>query len=167
MRSLLPLVVLLPIAALSAVLPDAPSPKSGLAPARRDVSPDNTCGLVEAGADLGYTCPGEAPCCSQYGYCGADDTFCLTSAGCQSEFSNSTAACQEPTPGTTISVDGTCGTTEAGEHGYRCPEEGATCCSAAGYCGNTTDHCSVDSGCQAEFGTCAGANTPRSLVEFM
>ncbi|KXX78408.1 putative glycosidase CRR1 [Madurella mycetomatis] len=130
MRFLLPL-LLLPATALSAVLRDASSPMSGLTPARRDVSPDNTCGVVEAGADQGYTCPGELPCCSQYGYCGANGTFCLTSAGCQAEYSNSSSACEDPEPGTTVSVDGTCGTTGAGEHGYRCPEEGETCCSAA------------------------------------
>jgi hypothetical protein len=97
----------------------------------REVSPNKTCGLVEAGGNRGYTCPSDASCCSRYGYCGTGDIFCLTTAGCQSRYSNSSAACVAPRNGTTVSIDGTCGMTGAGRNGYRCPANGTTCCSAA------------------------------------
>ncbi|KAK8096591.1 uncharacterized protein PG998_004812 [Apiospora kogelbergensis] len=116
------------------------------------VSPDGTCGLLKGGANKGYTCFKEKACCSSSGYCGAEDAYCLTSAGCQGSYSNATSACRAPVPGTTISVDGTCGSKEAGKFGYKCP--GTDCCSAAGWCGNTNDHCSAATGCQAGFGTC-------------
>lgn len=81
---------------------------------------------------MGYTCPEDAACCSQHGYCGADDTYCLTTAGCQADYSNSTGACREPEPDVSLSIDGTCGIQGAGEHGYRCPGSStvASCCSA-------------------------------------
>lgn len=96
-----------------------------------EVSPDETCGNDEAGNDEGYTCPGEIKCCSVNGYCGSTDEYCLTTAGCQDEFSNSTSACTEPVDGVSISPDGTCGSEGAGEYGYRCPTEGGSCCSVA------------------------------------
>ncbi|KAK0636449.1 hypothetical protein B0T17DRAFT_82033 [Bombardia bombarda] len=120
------------------------------------VSPNLTCGTTLAGQNNGYTCPGgNTSCCSVYGYCGTGDAFCLTTAGCQSRYSNASSACYTPKSGVSISVDGTCGAIGAGKAGYRCPTSGATCCSGAGYCGNTTDHCDVAKGCQAGFGTCA------------
>lgn len=93
------------------------------------VSPDGTCGLAKAGANKGYTCFREKACCSSAGYCGAEDAYCLSSAGCQGTYSNATSACRAPVPGTTVSVDGTCGTVAAGKFGYKCP--GSDCCSAA------------------------------------
>ena len=95
----------------------------------RAVSPDNTCGA----ANSGYTCPSAAPCCSQYGYCGSTDAFCLTTATCQTRYSNSSSACYAPKPGVSISVDGTCGTTGVGKNGYRCPGNATvvSCCSVA------------------------------------
>ncbi|KAI5919590.1 carbohydrate-binding module family 18 protein [Camillea tinctor] len=120
-----------------------------------DVSPDGSCGMENGGANNGYTCPGDLKCCSVNGYCGSTDEFCLTSVGCQATYSNDTAACVEPVDGTTISPDGTCGTEGAGEFGYVCPGEGYTCCSVAGYCGNTTAHCDAANGCQANYGICA------------
>ncbi|KAI0173074.1 carbohydrate-binding module family 18 protein [Hypoxylon sp. FL1284] len=116
-----------------------------------DESPDGTCG-----GEAAYTCPGDTKCCSTHGFCGATDEYCLTTAGCQAEFSNSADSCTEPVDKVSISPDGTCGSEGAGEYGYRCPAEGeTTCCSAAGYCGNTPDHCTADAGCQADYGTCA------------
>jgi len=94
------------------------------------VSPNKTCGLVIGGNNQGWTCPGDAACCSQYGYCGSTDEFCLTTAGCQSRYSNATNACQAPRSGVSISPDGTCGSTGVGKNGYRCPGTGTTCCSA-------------------------------------
>ncbi|KAH6855887.1 carbohydrate-binding module family 18 protein [Chaetomium sp. MPI-CAGE-AT-0009] len=119
-------ILLLPLGALAAAVHHHPLPP---ALSRRDVSPDNTCGEENSG----YTCPGEAACCSQHGFCGSTDEFCLTTAQCQPDFSNSTAACHAPVPGESISIDGTCGTTEAGTEGYRCPGNATvtSCCSAA------------------------------------
>ena len=99
--------------------------------ARADVSPDGSCGLAGAGEENGYTCPGDVQCCGASGWCGTTEAHCLITVGCQAEYSNSTAACTEPVPGTTISPDGTCGTEGAGEYGYVCPSEGYTCCSSS------------------------------------
>jgi hypothetical protein len=123
---------MLPILSVLLLLP--PALGSIIPPAHiegRAVSPNKTCGITGAGLNNGYTCPGSDACCSQYGFCGTGDSFCLTSAGCQANYSNNTrTSCTAPRSGTTISVDGTCGTTGAGKAGYRCPTTGATCCSA-------------------------------------
>jgi hypothetical protein len=123
---LLTSILLLPLAALSAVI-HPPTPFQGLH--SRAVSPDKTCGA----SNSGYTCPRDAACCSQYGYCGATDAFCLTTAGCQARYSNSSSACHAPRSGVSLSVDGTCGNEGAGENGYRCPGNATavSCCSAA------------------------------------
>ena len=94
----------------------------------RVVSPDNSCGATSS-----YTCPSSAPCCSQYGYCGSTENFCLTTAACQTRYSNSSSACYAPKPGVSISVDGTCGSTGVGKNGYRCPGNttAVSCCSVA------------------------------------
>jgi hypothetical protein len=120
--------LLLPLGALSAaVLPTIPQELATLE--ARAVSPNKTCGA----SNSGYTCPSDAACCSQYGYCGATDAFCLTTAGCQTRYSNSSSACYAPKPGVSISIDGTCGSTGAGKNGYRCPGNATvtSCCSAA------------------------------------
>ncbi|KAH8911276.1 hypothetical protein BR93DRAFT_989991 [Coniochaeta sp. PMI_546] len=156
MLSIIPLLLLIP-AALGSIIPPALVEDRAVGV----VSPNKTCGMTGAGLNNGYTCPDTDACCSQYGFCGTGDSFCLTSAGCQTGYSNTRTACQAPKSGTTVSVDGTCGTTGAGKAGYRCPSTGATCCSAYGFCGNTTDHCSAANGCQAGFGTC----TPKKMVK--
>lgn len=129
MLSTLPILALLPLGALAATA--HPRGAANLTPflSNRDVSPDNTCG-PENGGD---TCPGELPCCSQFGFCGATDAFCLTTANCQPDYSNSTEACYAPVPGETVSIDGTCGTTGAGTEGYVCPGNATvtSCCSVA------------------------------------
>jgi hypothetical protein len=95
------------------------------------VSPNKTCGVTGAGLNKGETCPTSDACCSSYGYCGSGDTYCLTTGGCQTKYSNSTTACYAPKSGVTVSIDGTCGTTGAGKAGYHCPSAGANCCSVA------------------------------------
>ncbi|KAK0714539.1 hypothetical protein B0H67DRAFT_459498, partial [Lasiosphaeris hirsuta] len=96
------------------------------------VSPNRTCGLLQGGANLGLTCPGEFACCSGYGYCGTGDDFCLTTGGCQARYSNTSAACVAPRSGVTVSIDGTCGAAGAGKAGYRCPGNASvSCCSAS------------------------------------
>ncbi|KAI1846358.1 hypothetical protein JX265_011960 [Neoarthrinium moseri] len=117
-------------------------------------TPDGTCGLLKGGANKGYTCLNDKPCCSSSGYCGTTDDYCLSSYGCQGPYSNATASCYAPKNGTTISPDGTCGLVSAGKYGYKCPATGSTCCSVAGYCGNTTAHCTAANGCQAAYGKC-------------
>lgn len=111
-----------------------PAVLGGIVPATlqvRDVSPDMTCGTTGEGITGGYTCPESDACCSKYGYCGTGDSFCLTTAGCQADFSNSTSACTEPEAGKSESVDGTCGMEGAGTVGYVCPANQTSCCSAA------------------------------------
>jgi hypothetical protein len=118
------------------------------------VTPDGTCGLIGAGNGTGYTCPSNNQCCSSSGWCGTSDLHCLTTTGCQAEYSVSAEACHAPIDGETVSPDGTCGTTVAGQYGYTCPETGFTCCSVAGYCGDSAAHCSVANGCQPGYGIC-------------
>jgi hypothetical protein len=125
MFSIIHLLLLLPAALGSTIPPHLVEDRAIGA-----VSPNKTCGITGAGLNNGYTCPDTDACCSQYGFCGSNDTFCLTSAGCQTSYSNTRTSCTAPRSGTTISVDGTCGTTGAGKVGYRCPTTGATCCSA-------------------------------------
>ncbi|KAK3390162.1 carbohydrate-binding module family 18 protein [Podospora didyma] len=161
MFSLVPALLLLPAVLAGVVSPNALQPELDTR-AVAAVSPNKTCGVLEAGVNNGYTCPGDTACCSRYGYCGTTDAFCLTTAGCQTRYSNTTGSCYAPKSGSTLTVDGTCGTTANGKNGYRCPPApGATCCSAAGFCGNTTDHCDVNNGCQAGFGTCTGVKGPK------
>ncbi|OUM59331.1 carbohydrate-binding module family 18 protein, partial [Piromyces sp. E2] len=83
-------------------------------------------------------------CCSQYGYCGTSKDHCGN--GCQSEFGNCTAYAASAAPAI-YSDDGKCG------QGYGKCREGF-CCSKFGWCGNTDSHCSIDSGCQPEYGKC-------------
>ncbi|KAB5577819.1 carbohydrate-binding module family 18 protein [Coniochaeta sp. 2T2.1] len=131
MFSIIPLLLLLPAAALGSIIPTPPAAALIEDRAAGAVSPNKTCGLTGAGLNNGFTCPETDACCSQYGFCGTGDSFCLTSAGCQAAYSNNTrTTCQAPRSGTTVSVDGTCGATGAGKAGYRCPATGATCCSA-------------------------------------
>lgn len=120
--------------ALAPVLVLLPSVLGGLVPQGlhvREESPNLTCGSEGAGEGNDYTCPETDACCSQYGYCGTGDGFCVTTAGCQADFSFSADSCTEPVSGETISVDGTCGTTEAGSFGYMCPPDETSCCSVA------------------------------------
>ncbi|KAH8900110.1 hypothetical protein GQ53DRAFT_209259 [Thozetella sp. PMI_491] len=158
--------------ALASLLLVVPSVLAGLVPvpapvlqdrAEGGLSPNKTCGLAGAGQNRGDTCPQSDACCSSYGYCGTGDIFCLTTGGCQTKYSNSSSACIAPKSGQTVSIDGTCGTTGVGKAGYKCPTTGLTCCSVAGYCGNSTEHCDVNNGCQAGFGTCTGTKKPTLL----
>ena len=119
MRAFAPLLIVLPTALAGLVAP-------GSTHQTRDVSPDLTCGK-----ESGFNCPASDKCCSKYGFCGSDDSFCLTTAGCQADYSNGTSDCHEPKEGVSVSVDGTCGTTGAGKEGYVCPSTGESCCSGA------------------------------------
>ena len=106
-----------------------------------NVSPDGTCGGTK-----GYVCKGSefGDCCSSAGYCGSTSAHCT--AGCQSAFGTCTS--------TDISPDGTCGGTKK----YKCKGSSyGDCCSSAGYCGKSTDHCGA--GCQSGFGTCSTVTT--------
>ncbi|KAK4031559.1 carbohydrate-binding module family 18 protein [Parachaetomium inaequale] len=115
--------LLLPLGALAAAVS-----REDLTLAPRAVSPDMSCG-----ASKSYTCPSSAACCSQHGWCGATEAFCLTTAGCQTRYSNASSACYAPKPGVSVSIDGTCGSTGAGKNGYRCPGNATvtSCCSVA------------------------------------
>ncbi|KAI2616579.1 carbohydrate-binding module family 18 [Hypoxylon sp. NC1633] len=110
-----------------------------------EISPDLTCGTTGAG-EHGYICP-TGMCCSQYGYCGNSTDYCLT--GCQAAFGTCTAGG---------------GGTGSGSGNGRCgPDYGnavcsaTECCSASGYCGTTTDHCSAPD-CLFDYGPACDAN---------
>ncbi|OJD37641.1 carbohydrate esterase family 4 protein [Diplodia corticola] len=145
------------------------------------ISEDATCG-----GTTGSTCKGSTfgDCCSPAGWCGSTDAYC--GAGCQSAFgtcgsttgqvssisavsttissvsssSSTSGGASSPTSGANlkVSTDGTCG----GTTGFTCT--GSTfgdCCSAAGWCGSTSDYCGT--GCNSEFGTCGTSSvTPSS-----
>lgn len=109
------------------------------------------------------TCAREpgATCCSSAGWCGSSSAHC--GSGCQIGFGTCSASSPGAATTTTTpsaptttarppSTNGRCGPS----HGSAtCAKEplGATCCSRAGWCGSTGDHCGT--GCQAGFGTCA------------
>ncbi|CZT41787.1 uncharacterized protein RSE6_01573 [Rhynchosporium secalis] len=102
-----------------------------------NISIDGSCG-----ASNKKTCSGSA-----FGgnYCGSTTAHCQ--AGCQSGFGTCDVSAG------TISTDGSCG----GNGKKTCP--GSTfgnCCSVAGYCGSTSDHCKI--GCQSAFGDCETNN---------
>ncbi|KAL8818791.1 MAG: hypothetical protein Q9223_002652 [Gallowayella weberi] len=105
---------------------------------QKKVSPDNSCG----GAN-GYTCLGSqnGNCCSSYGFCGANATYC-EDPKCQPAFGicgttlplKPESANQAPSNVQKISPDASCGGVDGG--------------SEKSYCG--------DPKCQKEFGRCGG-----------
>lgn len=116
----------------------------------RALSPDNTCGNLFNGNNKNYSCDASSPlggaCCSQYGYCGSTQDYCGT--GCQIAFGECAASVVKP-------VDANvCGPTNDNN---RCVS--GLCCSAYGYCGNTTDYCGA--GCQSGFGDCSATTGPE------
>ncbi|OLN92891.1 Lectin/endochitinase 1 [Colletotrichum chlorophyti] len=122
----------------------------------RDISPDNTCGTTgNGGTSFAYNCPSDLPCCSVNGWCGSTDAYCLTSNGCQTQFGTCT---QDGSPG-----DGDVGDQGSSGTGLCGPANGNNvcasneCCSAAGYCGTTTDHCKAPD-CLFQFGPACDAN---------
>lgn len=113
-------------------------------------------------------CP-DNECCSQYNYCGDSSEHCDLDSGCQSEFGrcNSNAlpttttiiinpttvtSTTTPTPTIVISTNGRCGP----DNGFCSDNE---CCSQYNYCGNSSEHCDINSGCQSEFGRCNPSST--------
>lgn len=72
--------------------------------------------------------------------------------------SSTTSSVPFPTA-TGATTDGTCGA----QNGMSCiGYEAGSCCSQAGWCGVTTDHCG--SGCQEGFGTCGSSSSSLSSV---
>ncbi|KAF9630547.1 hypothetical protein BFW01_g1109 [Lasiodiplodia theobromae] len=104
---------------------------------------------------------------SQNGFCGGDKRYC-SAPGCQPLFGlchvpNSSTlgnpACSWSSQGTSPRCDGQCG---ADHNNALCDASAATdafeeygvfgygpCCSKAGFCGNTSDHCEREMGCQS------------------
>ncbi|KAH8195227.1 hypothetical protein TruAng_010610 [Truncatella angustata] len=117
------------------------------------VSPDLTCGTTGAGT-AGYTCQ-TGMCCSAYGYCGNGTDYCSSSNGCQKSFGD---ACTE---------DGDAGSDAGSSTGLCGPNNGGAvcasneCCSAAGYCGTTSDHCKAPD-CLFNYGPACDANKTPS-----
>ena len=79
-------------------------------------------------------------CCSKYGYCGTSEEHCSIDEGCQSEFGE----CKDYS-----SKNGRCGKNYDNQ---KC--DSGECCSKYGYCGNSEEHCSIEEGCQSDFGEC-------------
>ena len=55
--------------------------KSSAAPIEGEISPEGVCGVVNG---VNFVCRDEAPCCSQFGFCGSGLAFC--GAGCNKTF---------------------------------------------------------------------------------
>jgi len=87
-------------------------------------------------------CP-SGKCCSKYGWCGTGENFCSISFGCNSDFGECTSdENSDPSPSNV----------KCGEKDGKCPS--GQCCNKDGYCGEGNSFCSVEKGCQKEFGTC-------------
>lgn len=79
-------------------------------------------------------------------------TYPLTVASSQAGYGSCTAD--------DVSSDGICG----GSKGYKCLGSGfGDCCSSAGYCGSTNDHC--EARCQMDFGRCTVAGVPVLILD--
>ncbi|WQF85099.1 Putative chitin-binding, type 1, NodB domain, glycoside hydrolase/deacetylase, beta/alpha-barrel [Colletotrichum destructivum] len=121
----------------------------------RGVSPDNTCGTTGNGGNpSAYTCPADLPCCSVNGWCGSTGDYCLTSNGCQAVFGTCE---QDGNPPTGSGDDGNSGTGLCGPDNGNVSCATNECCSAAGYCGTTPDHCKAPD-CLFQFGPACDAN---------
>jgi len=102
-----------------------------------DVSQDGRCGKEFGSCKEGY-------CCSKWGWCGKTELHCSVKSGCQSEFglcAKKDGFVEEQ------KMDGRCGVGIGS-----CPE--GYCCSKWGWCGKSDSHCSIEEGCQSEFGAC-------------
>lgn len=66
--------------------------------------------------------------------------------------------------GRAVSPDYSCGTTGDGgsTNGYTCPSD-LECCSIHGWCGSTSDYCSINNGCQTAYGTCNDTATAPTI----
>ncbi|KAI6750793.1 hypothetical protein HG530_014243 [Fusarium avenaceum] len=112
-----------------------------------EVTPDGTCG-----GSTGFVCsPVWGACCSGDGMCGRSSKYC--GKGCQSAAGNCNAAAPPPelppAPGS-VSPDGSCGGTI---NKFVCGGSPfGDCCSAQGWCGNSTSHCGNN--CLPDFGIC-------------
>ncbi|TDZ21906.1 Chitin deacetylase [Colletotrichum orbiculare MAFF 240422] len=148
MRDMLVLALVLPLGAVA-------SPAFLLT---RAESPDNTCGTTGNGGNpSAYSCPTSLPCCSVNGWCGATDDYCLASNGCQGQFGTCT---QDGNPGDN-GDQGSSGTGLCGPDNGNAVCGPNECCSAAGFCGTTSDHCKSPD-CQFQFGPACDANKTPS-----
>ncbi|WIA15784.1 hypothetical protein OEZ85_002398 [Tetradesmus obliquus] len=114
-------------------------------------TPDGTCG---AGRPGNYCC-WAGQCCSLYGICGWTPSHCDVNNGCQVGYGNCTGVLRDPR--CFFNFDGTCG---SGGKGACCGS--GLCCSAASICGNSPAHCSIQKGCQQQYGACSGTTASPS-----
>jgi len=112
------------------------------------------------GSSYGSTLCPSGECCSKYGYCGHSSAHCDISSGCQTLFgkcnSSSVTTTTKPTTTTTtkpVSTNGRCGSSYGNT---TCPSD--ECCSKYGYCGHSSAHCDVSSGCQSSYGKCSNSS---------
>jgi len=80
-------------------------------------------------------------CCSKYSYCGSSDDYCNLKKGCQIDY----GLCYEDD-------DQSGSTKKCGKGVGTCSNN--LCCSKEGYCGSTDTHCSIQKGCQLDYGLC-------------
>ncbi|KAJ4372865.1 hypothetical protein N0V83_003156 [Neocucurbitaria cava] len=159
--------------------PSTSSTRTSTAPTATPTGPtsaDGSCGA----SGSGQSCVGFVglsglleECCSEYGWCGNSETYCQT--GCQQGFgkcgtqpsaspsASATSTGPVPTPTGPTSTDGMCGSTGNGQSciGF-IGADGLvnSCCSSAGWCGNSDAHCQT--GCQPGFGNCGSAGQVSS-----
>ena len=131
----------------------APPPAQSTTAARSD----GRCGKAfgNAGCNANSAVGG---CCSEAGWCGNTDAHCSVTNGCQSGCKKTTDPSDPTKPvGTAPRSDGRCGKDFSGA---TCDAKGpyGGCCSEAGWCGSTSQHCLTSNGCQ---NGCTGA-TPTS-----
>ncbi|ORX86804.1 hypothetical protein BCR32DRAFT_324760 [Anaeromyces robustus] len=120
------------------------------------------------GKEYGACPPGQ--CCSKYGYCGNDSSYC--DVGCQPSYglcnkfatTTTTVAPTKTTTKKTKTTKTTTGALKVSDNGKCGPEDGicpsGKCCSKYGYCGTSMDHC--DKGCQSAYGQCLSSTTSSS-----
>ncbi|KAG7077227.1 chitin deacetylase [Colletotrichum scovillei] len=120
-----------------------------------NVSPDNSCGKTgNGGSAAGYSCPTDLPCCSVNGWCGSTNDYCLATNGCQTGFGTCTNDGSPPAGGGDggDSGSGVCGPDNGNA---KCAAN--ECCSAAGFCGTTAEHCKAPD-CLFQYGPACDAN---------
>ncbi|ORY85216.1 hypothetical protein LY90DRAFT_302423, partial [Neocallimastix californiae] len=98
-----------------------------------------------------YKCDNDK-CCSKYGYCGTTDAYCSVSKGCQIKYGDCYEVVDTASVASVASDASVLDTPECGKGIGSCID--GECCNSEGYCGISDDHCSIDKGCQKEFGVC-------------
>ena len=130
------------------------SSSSTATPTTGAVTIDGSCGSQHGGTVCGNWPSGA--CCSINGFCGNTTAYC--GSGCQSGPCVGTSTpSASPTPGA-VTTNGSCGSQNGGTVCGNWPS--GSCCSPAGFCGNTTAYCGT--GCQS--GPCGTGTSTTSAT---